>query len=153
MVFPRLLPPTHFVCIGNSVDHWKRNPAEQEFDYSSRGCFHRLLAYPGRSRRSVRIATLPDSHVLNLVLLVKLTFLRRFAVLMAVRPEFAIISVGEENPYGHPNKELLQRLQDAGVTILRTERNGAIHVLTDGEKLEFSCFLGCLDTSAMPMHV
>jgi competence protein ComEC len=68
--------------------------------------------------------------------------------LAAVRPQLAIISAGEENPYGHPSKELLQRLQDANVNILRTDRNGAIRVLTDGDSLQISCFVDCGQNAA-----
>jgi competence protein ComEC len=63
--------------------------------------------------------------------------------LAAVRPQVAIISAGEDNPYGHPNQELLQRLEAVGVRVLRTDRDGAIHVLTDGRTLEISCFVEC----------
>ncbi len=63
--------------------------------------------------------------------------------LAAVRPQVAIISAGEGNPYGHPNQELLQRLDNAGVRVLRTDRDGAVHVLTNGRTLEISCFAGC----------
>jgi len=63
--------------------------------------------------------------------------------LAAVHPQFAIISAGADNPYGHPSPELLQRLEDANAKIFRTDRDGAIHVLTDGEKIEISCFLPC----------
>ncbi len=63
--------------------------------------------------------------------------------LAAVRPQVGIISVGEANPYGHPSPELLERLQGAGVRILRTDRDGAVHVLTDGQRFEISCFAGC----------
>jgi hypothetical protein len=50
--------------------------------------------------------------------------------LTAVRPRVAVISAGEGKPYGHPSPELVKRLEDAGVRILRTDRDGAIHVLT-----------------------
>lgn len=63
--------------------------------------------------------------------------------LAAVQPSIAVISAGEDNPYGHPNPELLERLTKAGVSILRTDRDGAVHVLTDGERLEVSCFVAC----------
>jgi competence protein ComEC len=63
--------------------------------------------------------------------------------LATVRPRVAVISAGEDNPYGHPNAELLGRLNDAGVWILRTDRDGAVHVLTDGKQLEISCFVAC----------
>jgi len=63
--------------------------------------------------------------------------------LAAVQPRVAIISSGESNPYGHPSPELLQRLENAGVRILRTDSDGAVHVLTDGTRLEISCFVAC----------
>jgi len=63
--------------------------------------------------------------------------------LAAVRPSVGIISAGEENPYGHPNAELLERLENAGVRILRTDRDGAVHVLADGTRLEITCFVAC----------
>jgi len=63
--------------------------------------------------------------------------------LAAVRPRVGIISAGEDNPYGHPNAELLERLENAGVRILRTDRDGAVHVLTDGSRLEITCFVTC----------
>ncbi|HXN50854.1 MAG TPA: DNA internalization-related competence protein ComEC/Rec2 [Candidatus Acidoferrum sp.] len=64
--------------------------------------------------------------------------------LAAVKPRLAIISVGEDNPYGHPNAELLERLANAGVRVLRTDRDGAVHILMDGHGLEVTCFLPCL---------
>jgi competence protein ComEC len=73
------------------------------------------------------------------------------AFLAAVHPQVAIISAGEDNPYGHPNPELLARLNAAGVRILRTDRDGAIHILTDGTQLAVSCFVGCPETGADSM--
>jgi competence protein ComEC len=64
--------------------------------------------------------------------------------LAAVRPRMAIISLGEEDPYGHPSPGLLARLQDAGVSVYRTDRDGAVRVVTDGESLAVSCFASCL---------
>jgi competence protein ComEC len=61
----------------------------------------------------------------------------------AIEPKIAIISSGEDNPYGHPSPELLDRLQTVGARIYRTDRNGAIRVLTDGQTLEVSCFVDC----------
>ena len=63
--------------------------------------------------------------------------------LAAVQPRLGIISAGEDNPYGHPSRESLERLENAGVRILRTDRDGAVHVLTDGARLEISCFVAC----------
>ena len=47
-------------------------------------------------------------------------------LLEAVKPETVIISAGADNPYGHPAKELLQRLQEFGCEIYRTDENGTI---------------------------
>jgi competence protein ComEC len=48
--------------------------------------------------------------------------------LATVQPLVGIISAGEDNPYGHPSPELLERLENAGVRVLRTDRDGAVHV-------------------------
>ena len=76
--------------------------------------------------------------------------------LAAVHPSVAVISAGEDNPYGHPSTELLDRLESAGVRILRTDRDGAVHVLTDGKRLEISCFVTCPEpaakTASAPAH-
>ena len=65
--------------------------------------------------------------------------------LAAMQPQVGIISAGEVNPYGHPSPELLERLESAGVRILRTDRDGAVHVLTDGTRIEVSCFVPCAE--------
>ena len=43
-----------------------------------------------------------------------------------VTPDIAIISVGEDNRYGHPDEDVLERYQKHGVSILRTDLNGTI---------------------------
>jgi competence protein ComEC len=67
-------------------------------------------------------------------------------LLAKVQPQVGIISAGEGNLYGHPSPELLERLANAGVRILRTDRDGAVRVLTDGVRLEISCFVACPET-------
>ncbi|WP_026485589.1 DNA internalization-related competence protein ComEC/Rec2 [Caldanaerobius polysaccharolyticus] len=56
----------------------------------------------------------------------------------AVNPAVSVISVGE-NIYGHPSKDVLQRLRNTRV--LRTDLNGAITVKTDGERYYIRPFL------------
>ncbi len=43
-----------------------------------------------------------------------------------VRPSTAIVSVGKNNSYGHPNQEVLQRLLSRGINIFRTDEMGDI---------------------------
>lgn len=47
-------------------------------------------------------------------------------LLEAVKPETVIISVGEGNVYGHPAPSLLQRLQDFGCSVYRTDLHGTV---------------------------
>ncbi len=49
------------------------------------------------------------------------------------KPQLAVISVGK-NSYGHPTKETLGILQDMGIKILRTDKDGEIEIVSDGEK-------------------
>ena len=49
-----------------------------------------------------------------------------------IKPKLAIISVGK-NSFGHPTSEVLGRLRDLGVEILRTDINGEIEVVSDGK--------------------
>lgn len=50
----------------------------------------------------------------------------------AVNPEIAVIQVGEDNRYGHPADEVINRLANAGVEIYRNDYQGDIVVTTDG---------------------
>ena len=47
-------------------------------------------------------------------------------LLAAACPEIVCISVGEDNSYGHPAPELLQRLAEFGCAVCRTDQNGTI---------------------------
>ncbi len=60
--------------------------------------------------------------------------------LAAVAPKVEVISAGEGNPYGHPNADVLARLAGHGARLLRTDRDGAITVLSDGRSLQVRSF-------------
>ena len=48
------------------------------------------------------------------------------ALLQAVTPETVIISVGLNNIYGHPSPEVLQRLEQYGCDVYRTDIHGTV---------------------------
>ena len=55
--------------------------------------------------------------------------------LQAVRPEAAVISVGAGNGYGHPARRVLERLEETGCGIFRTDWLGTIVMASDGETI------------------
>ncbi len=52
-----------------------------------------------------------------------------------VAPEYAVISDGRNNRYGHPHKETIETLLKFGVTTFRTDQVGTVRMVSDGEKL------------------
>lgn len=57
------------------------------------------------------------------------------ALLDALHPRIAVISVGADNDYGHPAPETLARLQDSGAQVFRTDLDGSVEITTDGTDL------------------
>lgn len=57
------------------------------------------------------------------------------AFLDSVSPEYAVISCGKDNSYGHPHPETLERLEKKNVTVYRTDQQHTIVASCDGEKL------------------
>lgn len=55
-----------------------------------------------------------------------------------VKPKYTIISCGKNNRYGHPHGETLERLEDIGTKVIRTDEAGAIEVLFRDEKVALS---------------
>lgn len=58
--------------------------------------------------------------------------------LKAVNPTFGVISSEKDNSYGHPHKEVVEKLEDANVTIYNTQKDGTIIAVTDGENIEWT---------------
>ena len=61
-----------------------------------------------------------------------------YPFLREIMPQFAVISCGRDNPYGHPHDNLLSRLRDADVTLFRTDMQGTIICTSDGNAVSFS---------------
>ena len=57
--------------------------------------------------------------------------------LLRVAPQFAVISVGAGNQFGHPAPETLHRLVEWPLTVCRTDRDGAVVFRSDGKTLRF----------------
>ncbi len=53
--------------------------------------------------------------------------------LQVVQPEIGVISCGKNNQYNHPAQEVLQNLTAINAKILRTDENGEIELVTDGQ--------------------
>lgn len=61
-----------------------------------------------------------------------------YRFLNEVSPTYGVISLGKDNSYGHPHKEPMSRLRQAGVTILRTDELGTIQARSDGKEVTFT---------------
>lgn len=57
----------------------------------------------------------------------------------AVMPRYAVISVGEDNPFGLPDAKVLNSLRTREVMVYRTDEQGTIIASSNGEKITFNC--------------
>ena len=55
-----------------------------------------------------------------------------------VSPEYAVISCGRGNSYGHPRQEVLDDLKSRGTKLFRTDEQGTIVAISDGKTIRFS---------------
>lgn len=58
--------------------------------------------------------------------------------LKAIDPDYAVISCGAENDYGHPHSETLNKLREQGIQVFRTDEQGTIVAVSDGQKVVFN---------------
>ena len=61
-----------------------------------------------------------------------------YVFLREIMPEYAVISVGTGNSYGHPTDAVLSRLRDADVKVYRTDLQGDVICTSDGKTVSFS---------------
>lgn len=54
------------------------------------------------------------------------------ALIDAINPDIAVISVGDGNKYGHPHQVVLDRFAERDIEVLRTDLEGTIILVTDG---------------------
>ena len=53
-------------------------------------------------------------------------------------PEYAVISCGTDNQYGHPDKDTMDKLQSMDIQVFRTDKQGTITVTSDGTNLTWN---------------
>lgn len=62
--------------------------------------------------------------------------------LNAVSPKYAVISVGKDNSYNHPTKTTMNRLKKLGIPVYRTDEQGTIECVSNGETISFNVDAG-----------
>lgn len=60
-------------------------------------------------------------------------------LLDAVKPSWAVISCGEDNSYGFPHAEVLNSFRERGIQVFRTDEQGSVIAVSDGETIAWSC--------------
>lgn len=57
------------------------------------------------------------------------------AFIEKVRPAVAVISVGRDNNFGLPNREVLETYETAKIRVYRTDFHGAVEIISDGREI------------------
>ena len=53
-----------------------------------------------------------------------------------VQPQYAVIMAGKDNSYGLPKQEIIDKLNNIGSEIYRTDEDGTIQIISDGNNIE-----------------
>lgn len=60
--------------------------------------------------------------------------------LRKVNPSIVVIEVGKKNSYGHPSGRVIKRLERAGARIFRTDLDGTVKIISDGQSIKVKPF-------------
>ena len=108
------------------------------------GEFHMLLtgdmSGEGESRLLSQQPRLSDIQVLKIAHHGS-RFSTTEAWLDAVRPQWAVISYGKGNRYGHPDESILERLEERGTKRYETALSGAVWLDTDGRRIHWTEYM------------
>jgi competence protein ComEC len=63
------------------------------------------------------------------------------AFVAVTKPDYAIISVGQDSMFGHPHAEVVERWKESGAEVLTTGKCGTITVTTNGTDLSVTEFV------------
>lgn len=55
--------------------------------------------------------------------------------LQAVAPQVTVLSCGQDNRYGHPHRDVVERVEEMGARVLRTDLDGTILLISDGKSI------------------
>lgn len=58
--------------------------------------------------------------------------------LQATVPEYAVISCGKDNQYGHPDKDVMDKLESMDIQVYRTDKQGTIVAVSDGTTITWN---------------
>ena len=58
--------------------------------------------------------------------------------LKAIKAKYAVICVGENNKYGHPHKETIEKLNKLNIEVYRTDKNGTVVATSDGKNISWT---------------
>ncbi len=102
--------------------------------------------YERRGRTAAFVCLIGKTGVLSEIQILKTAhhgsrFSSGETFLDALGVKWAVISYAEGNSYGHPHKEVLERLGDRSVKIYGTAERGAITMKTDGKRVRWKAFL------------
>jgi competence protein ComEC len=62
-------------------------------------------------------------------------------LLTLIQAEYALISCGKSNRYGHPHSEVIERLEELGIAFFITHEIGALKIETDGSNIHLSKYV------------
>lgn len=70
--------------------------------------------------------------------------------LAKVQPKYAVISVGKDNSYGHPQKKTMDRIKNSKILVYRTDESGTIIAVSDGKNITFNVKPGDYKNGSIP---